>query len=297
MEASIDFAAGDVWDSLDDLLSRLEPRPASRCGNVRCGPGWEWRVDLVDYDLWLAVAGSGRFLLNGRRHDVGPGTLFWLRPGDEGFATQDPDDPLVVIYAHFSFHRSGSRHAELLEDNALPARHIPLQDSARIESLLARIVRLQQQPSPLGAVEARALLQLAIVEAYRQHAVDRGVANVQPDPRLALVLHQIHCNPAARLTLPEAARLANLSPDHFSRLFTSYVGTSFRQYGVDVRLERARHLLEETTLTVGEIALSLGYEDVFLFSRQCKARFGRPPTRLRSRPSQKADHGPLPDAP
>lgn len=283
MDENIDYAADDVWERLGVLLSDLEPRPAARCGNVRCEPGWQWRVDLVDYDLWLAVAGQGQFVLGGQRHVINPGTLFWLRPGDEGFARQNPDDPLVVIYVHFSFYPIASKDTAQLGPGVLPSRHIPIQDFARLESLLARIVRLQQQPSPLSVVEARALLKLAVVEAYRQSAFNHGVTNVQPDPRIAHVLQQLHRHPAKRLSLPEAAELANLSPDHFSRLFKSHVGASFRQYSLDVRLDRARHLLEETTLTVSEIAQSLGYDDVFLFSRQCKAHFGSAPTHLRGK--------------
>lgn len=287
MQEHLDYAAGDIWDRLGDLLSELEPRSSARCGNVRCEPDWQWRVDLVDYDLWLAVAGKGQFLLDGHRYVIHPGTLFWLRPGDEGFATQDPDDPLVVIYVHFSFYPNGAGDPVPLTPNILPSRHIPIQDFARIETLLARIVRLQEQPSPLSVVEARALLRLAIIEAYRQSAVDHGVANVQPDPRIAHVLQRLHRQPADRLSLSEAAALANLSPDHFSRLFKAHVGASFRTYSLDVRLDRARHLLEETTLTVSEIAQSLGYDDVFLFSRQCKARFGCAPTHLRRRPRRR----------
>ena len=282
METSIDYSTTDIWTTVNDVFSGLELRPAERCGNVRCEPGWEWRLDLVDYDLWLAVDGQGAFLIGDHPYAVKPGTLFLLRPGDEGMATQDPRNPLAVVYTHFSLHRYGSERPVVLDASVMPDRCIPVQDFSRIESWLARVVRLQQQPAPLSAVEARALLLLSMVEAYQQDAVNHGIANVRLDSRLARVLQQMHRHPARRLSLTEAARLANLSPDHFSRLFRTNIGSSFRQYSLNVRLDRARHLLEESTLTVNEIAQSLGYDDVFLFSRQCKARFGYAPSHLRS---------------
>jgi AraC-like DNA-binding protein len=279
-DASIDYASPGAWDGLGELFSRLDARPTNRRGNVRCGPGWLWQVDLTDFDLWLAVAGRGRFRLGGTTYPVQAGTLFWLRPGDDGLATQEPDDPLTVVYVHFDFFAAGGEAAAVGPDR-LPGRHIPLTDVARMESLLARIVRLQQLPTPLSAVEARTLLHLALIDAYRQDAVNRGELNVRPDPRVATVLQRLHRAPADRLSLNEAAGLANLSADHFSRLFRAQTGIPFRRYGVDVRLDRARHLLEETSMTVSEIAEALGYDDVFLFSRQCKARFGVAPSRLR----------------
>lgn len=283
MEAGVDYAATDVWGRLEALFARVEPRPATRCGNVRCEPGWHWRVDLVDYDLWLAVAGQGRFVLGGKRYPIRPGTLFWLRPGDDGLATQDPVDPLTVVYVHFDFFPAGAGTGSTapVGVDLLPTRCIPLRDPSRLEMLLARIVRLQQLPTPLGAIEARLLLHQAVLEAFRQDAINHGAVNVHPDPRIAKVLSQLHRQPAERLSLPRAAALADLSADHFSRLFKEQTGVAFRRYAVEVRLERARHLLEETALAVGEVAQVLGYGDVFLFSRQFKARYGIAPSRLR----------------
>ncbi|MBA2521547.1 MAG: AraC family transcriptional regulator [Chloroflexia bacterium] len=296
MGTHVDYTAADTWQRVAAVLETTDIRPAARCGNVRCEPGWDWRVDLTDHDLWLAVAGHGRFELEGEAIPIQPGTLFWLRPGFEGMATQDPASPLTVIYAHFDFFDRAAARPVAIAPELLPAPHVPLRDPGRLEMLLARIVRLIQMPVPLGAVEARLLLQQALLEVYRQDALNHGVTTVQPDLRIAAVLTHLHRHPAHRLSLAEAAALASLSPDHFSRLFRAHTGTSFRQYAVHARLTRARHLLEETTLTVGEVAEALGYPDVFLFSRQFKAGFGVAPSRIRDRHPDLATTGPLPIA-
>lgn len=75
--------------------------------------------------------------------------------------------------------------------------------------------------------------------------------------------------------------MACLAPAYFSRLFSREMGTSFREFLVTVRLDRAKYLLQETDMSVGEIAESLGYDSVFLFSRQFKLRYAIPPSRLR----------------
>lgn len=269
------------WTRLQELFARAEPRPAPRCGNVRCEPGWNWRVELTDFDLWLATAGRGRFELNGEVYPIRPGSLFWLRPGDDGRATQDPDYPLTVVYVHFDFFALGLNERVPVEGSLLPDRSIPLADPAHIKLLLSRVVHLQQVPAALGETEARLLLHQAIVEAYRQAATNRGALRVAPDPRVAHVLTRLHGRPAERLSLADVAELVGLSPDHFSRLFTLETGIPYRQYVIRVRLGRAYQLLEETTMGVGEVAAALGYDEMFLFSRQFKARFGVPPSRVR----------------
>lgn len=279
---AIDYQSADVWSRLDAFHQGVLVVPDARCGYVRCEPGWDWQVALSDFDLWLAVSGSGIFELAHRTFPIRPGTVFLVRPGDTGRATQRPDDPLTVCYIHFSFIDLATVRPLSHLAAILPSRHIPLRDPTRMEMLLSRAVRLMQFPSPFSLVEARSLLHLAIVEVYRQDAENAGVPGFDPDPRVARVLSHIAQHPSARISLREAAALANLSPDHFSRLFRAHVGVSFRQHLIHARLERARYLLEETTLTIGDIAAALGYQDVFLFSRQFKARYHEAPSRLRS---------------
>jgi len=62
-------------------------------------------------------------------------------------------------------------------------------------------------------------------------------------------------------------------------LFAQAAGMSFRAFVLQARLQRARTLLDETTMSIGQIAQALGYEDVFLFSRQFKQQYGHSPAR------------------
>ncbi|HEX6971122.1 MAG TPA: AraC family transcriptional regulator [Limnochordia bacterium] len=278
---AFDYHSARAWERLAELLSRVEPWPDLHCGRVHCEPGWHWRPRLRDHDLWLAVSGKGRFVLQKRTYRILPGTLFWLRPGDEGFATQDPEQRLTVVYMHFTFRYSGSGEAAELDPSELPARHIRLADPGRIEALLSRAVRLMHFPGALGHIEARLLLRQVILEIYRQDAAQAGAFEPGPDPRVARVIAQLRARPAARLSLSEAAAMAELSPEYFSHIFKAETGMTFRRYVVEARIERARQLLDETGMSVTEIANALGYDDLALFSRQFKAYCGVPPTAWR----------------
>lgn len=84
--------------------------------------------------------------------------------------------------------------------------------------------------------------------------------------------------------LPTVAQMASqmgLSPEHFSRLFRRVNGQSPIQFIVGLRMTHARHLLRESSLSVGEIADRLGYADVYFFSRQFKEQVGVSPLRYR----------------
>lgn len=281
-ERGIDYRQPAVWDRLAALLERdFEPRPSANCGRVDCAPGWRWRPRLADYDLWFVVKGRGAFRLGDRTHDIRAGSLLLLRPGDSGWATQDPRDRLTVVYVHLDFFVPGRGSRAAMDAAWLPSRYVPFADAAQLDPLLTRVVRLMDARQRLAATEAKFVTQQALLEIYRQDALNQGLTMVRLDPRIERVTARLRAHPEERLTLGEAASTSGLSPTYFSRLFTRETGTSFREYVVRTRLERARHFLEETDLPVGEIARLLGYDDLFLFSRQFKGHYGYPPRQVR----------------
>ncbi|MGG1554652.1 AraC family transcriptional regulator [Paenibacillus ferrarius] len=73
-----------------------------------------------------------------------------------------------------------------------------------------------------------------------------------------------------------------LHRSYFSHAFTQKVGISPQQYIQRLRLQRAQQLLlQDPDLTVGEIALSVGYPDLYTFSRAFKRHVGCSPSDYR----------------
>lgn len=101
------------------------------------------------------------------------------------------------------------------------------------------------------------------------------------DERLARALHAVHDAPERAWTVPVLARLAGLSRSAFVRRFHAACGMSPGRYVQRVRLQRARHLLEQGSLSNGEVADRVGYASVAAFGRAYKSRYGEPPARLR----------------
>jgi transcriptional regulator GlxA family with amidase domain len=73
------------------------------------------------------------------------------------------------------------------------------------------------------------------------------------------------------LQVATLAAQANVSPSHFFALFKRRIGSAPIDYFTRLRMQRACHLLEQTSLSVKEIAAELGYDDPFYFSRVFKS--------------------------
>ena len=98
------------------------------------------------------------------------------------------------------------------------------------------------------------------------------------------VIERIRRNPECPLSLQEAARMSGRSSSTVSRLFKKITGQSYKQYQTGFRLQRAAELLESMpNRPVAEIALAVGFEDPFYFSRQFHKHAGTSPSEYRNR--------------
>jgi AraC-like DNA-binding protein/mannose-6-phosphate isomerase-like protein (cupin superfamily) len=283
LRSGVDYADPHCWERLAaSLATRHVPHPAGGFGRVRCEPAWSWQPTLDDFDLWLVLGGRGAADIAGTDVTFGAGSMFVLRPGDNGSFTQQPQDRLHVSYCHFHFVDIASGRPAPLPADSLPSRWLPRVELARMSALMHRVVSLRRDANPFRQWEASAALAAVLAEVYVQDARLSGVSGPGVDSRIQDVLDFIGDNLHRRPELREVASLVSLSPGRISKLFAEQMGISLRDYAIGARLERARELLTETSMTSGQIAAALGYHDPFLFSRQFKRWYGRAPSQYRA---------------
>jgi AraC-like DNA-binding protein len=79
------------------------------------------------------------------------------------------------------------------------------------------------------------------------------------------------------LDIAAVARVAHISPAHFSRQFRATFGESPHRYLQRRRVERAMELLRETDRPVTEICFDVGFGSLGTFSRTFRAVVGESP--------------------
>ena len=85
------------------------------------------------------------------------------------------------------------------------------------------------------------------------------------------------------LDAPHLARELKFSYSLFRHLFRQHTGSSPHQYLLELRLARARNLLEQTACSVKEVAQQAGFEDEHYFCRFFKLKMGTTPGQWRVR--------------
>jgi transcriptional regulator GlxA family with amidase domain len=79
------------------------------------------------------------------------------------------------------------------------------------------------------------------------------------------------------------AAQSGVSQRQLQRLFRRHLGMTPTQYFLKARLQRARHMLQYSTLSVTEIAIATGFASISHFTRRYTELYGRTPTAERGR--------------
>ena len=85
------------------------------------------------------------------------------------------------------------------------------------------------------------------------------------------------------MTPVQIAAELNISVRQLERLFGKHLNASPKKYCMDLRLQRARHLLLQTEMSVTEVAMACGFESPGHFTRVYRTAFGVTPMMQRDR--------------
>ncbi len=85
------------------------------------------------------------------------------------------------------------------------------------------------------------------------------------------------------ISLNTVSTVANISPNHFSSIFSQEMGVTFIEYLIGKRMEKAKELLMTTDLRSSEIAYQVGYKDPHYFSSTFKKTQGMTTREYRAR--------------
>ncbi|MBN2712751.1 MAG: helix-turn-helix domain-containing protein [Planctomycetes bacterium] len=190
----------------------------------------------------------------------------------------------VLHHAHIQFMLLGG-------NDPLSFFKVPSVLSGRPAKELAAVVRDLHiaQTEPAGQEPVR----LAISRQYMGYRILELIAAAseklsQSSQRL-LELHRLESalrfmedNLGAAINRRDLARRANLSETRFHYVFKYATGLAPLAYLKKIRMNHAQTLLFQTDLPIGEIGESIGYPDIFHFSKIFKQFCGLSPSRYRS---------------
>ena len=114
----------------------------------------------------------------------------------------------------------------------------------------------------------------------RQRLPLRARLGVQ-NAKVISIIEFMEANISEPLSLVEIADYVGLSRRQIERLFQSQMGRSPARYYLEVRLDRARHLLRQSTIPVVDVAIACGFVSASHFSKCYREMYGKSPLQER----------------
>ena len=154
---------------------------------------------------------------------------------------------------------------------------------------LARLIGLMRDETVAERLGAHAMLTglsaalftLALRFASEAPEAPEGLLGLAAHPRLAPAIAALFNQPSHPWTLPELARLCNMSRATFIRQFQQRLGRSAADLLGDIRMTVAGNELRRTSASTGAVAEAAGYQSEAAFQRVFKQRMGLTPAQYR----------------
>lgn len=170
------------------------------------------------------------------------------------------------------------------DEQKLELRPVVNEADADLRRCADGLMREMLNSEPAGRIMIEALaLQFAVL-VRRQYGTDLPVEFAKGGLapwQLRQATEYLNDHIGDEVTITDLARTTGLSRFHFMRAFKQSTGKTLMQTLIDLRIAKARDLLEHTGLPVGAIAAMVGYEAPQAFARVFRRETGIAPAEYR----------------
>lgn len=240
------------------------------------------------YYLIFVQNGSGTLHQNHGTYPLQPGDVFCLFPQVQHEYYTSPDDPLQKSFIAFD----GRQALRLLERIGLtPHRpHAPGLFSQEVSGILEEFFELAESPDGRNTDLGRLVLFHRIFERLSAVAAGGKGGDCRNVTWLQKGREYMEIHYAEGITVETVSEHVGVERTYFTKQFRKTFGTTPILFIQELRMKEARQLLEQTSYTMAEIAESVGYSDLFSFSKAFKKHQGVPPARYRLQAGNTARH-------
>ena len=262
---------------------------------------WKGRRDMDedsyhshDYpEIAFVISGAGKYRIEDKFYEVREGDLLILNPGvkHQAMLSEESEIPTTEFFVGFSD----------IQFQDYPYNFLPVPDGGHIihtqGEFKQKISRLCSAMEVENTVcrEGRYfmlksyLMQMILLIIREQcetisTAGSYAFESVNKKYVVERIVNYFEDHYSEKISLDQIAENMYLSPFYISKIFKSEIGDTPIRYLINIRLEKAKTLLESgNNSSIQEIAAMVGYDDAYHFSKLFKKRYGISPSQARKK--------------
>lgn len=245
-----------------------------------------------DYlELAIILSGKGKYYIENKMYPVEEGDVIILNPNTHHQSliidTAFPTIEFFVGFTDIEFNDIEKNHFPLVKDN--PILHTSVDCKRKLFKLCAAIqteneILLTGRYFMLRSYLIQMLLllireQAEPIERTKGYSFDSVNKKYVVEQIISYFEEHYH----EKISLDQIAENMYLSIFYISKIFKSETGDTPIRYLINIRLDKAKELIEKGQVdSIQSVATSVGYEDVYHFSKLFKKRFGISPSKIKS---------------
>lgn len=240
-------------------------------GHEDCAPGYSiGNFVRSNYLIHYIHKGSGTYSVRGKEYKLKAHDAFLIYPDEITYYIASNDDPWEYSWVEFN----GTGISKYFSATQFCADKPVMLDVPKAEEA---ILKLSETDSD-NAYEITGLL-YSFLGAF---VTDSPKSGSMADEYVKAALSYIHTfYYDTTINVDRISSYVGIDRSYLYRLFKEKMGVSPKKYIMEYKLKMAGKLLRETSLSIGQVALSVGFDDQLYFSTAFRSFFGKAPSSYR----------------
>lgn len=253
-------------------VSRYKDLAVFECGKEDCVRSKAISFSKKTYHLFhYVVSGRGTFIINNKKFDIHPGTIFFIPKGQTSIYYTNKDNPWTYIWVGFD--------GEVVDDY-LSALGLSLSNPVIVDNqkkLKKYFDLISSRYLTDGYIDVSSLGALYLL--FGELLFDKKDTKKSSSSKVTLNLARVYIdnNFQFNIGVSDIAKNVNVTPNYLSSIFQKELGISTKQYLIKIRMEKALDFLKSGFFNVKQVSEMVGYPNQLHFSNEFKRIYGKSP--------------------
>ena len=255
-------------------------------GHEKCNSRHRWGPGTRDhYLIHHVMSGKGYYYCNGKVYSLKTGDSFLIYPNREVIYYADEQDPWEYAWIGFTGNDAPSILQATQFSPSSPVTYNNIHHG-EINQRMNQIFNARGSDY-VNAVEMAGYLYMLLAifmrEAKKKNRMSRTESYVIKG------IEFISSNYGLPITVNDIAAYVGLSRSHLFRAFQSVLEKSPKEYLTEYRIKQACYMLANSTMSIGAIAESVGFDNSLYFSKAFHKQIGMSPSEYAKEKHKKSD--------
>ena len=240
-------------------------------GHEDCRPGYSiGNFVRSNFLIHYIHKGSGTYSARGQVYELKAHDAFLIYPDEITYYVASESDPWEYSWVEFN----GTAVTKYLSATPFSAESPVVYFAENAEQAILNLV----QAEPVNPYEITGLLYEFLGALVTDKPKSVSMADEYVKAAISYV-HTFYYN--TTLNVDQISTYVGIDRSYLYRLFKEKMGVSPKKYITEYKLKTAGKLLRETNLSIGQVALSVGFDDQLYFSTAFRSFFGKSPSNYR----------------